>query len=250
MEENKEIEHVEEEKLSGRKKAAAVAVSCILIVSVMLCLGVVTQVLSNGYVNLCGFSLFRVVTGSMEPEISVGALLISKETDIEEIRVDDIVTFRSKESGMLGVIITHRVVAIHEGVNGAVLLETRGDANQYADGYFVDQGNLIGKAVYYTKSTNFFAGVLGMLTNKVGFLACIVLPCLLLGVVAMRDCVKNLMEEINAVNRELDKEEKAKNSVSLEQELSVEEYRELCERLKRELLEELRQSAEDDETKR
>lgn len=227
-----------------KKKITSALVTCVLAVSILLCVVVVTQVMSKRYVSMGGYSLFRVVTGSMEPEIPVGALLISKQTDIEDIEKGDIVTFRSKESSMIGVIITHRVVDIHEGLNGQVLLETRGDANQYADGYFVDQSNLIGRAVYYTKEANVVAGIFSFLTNKVGFLACIVLPCLLVGVFAMRECVVNLKAEIDAVNRELDKEMAAGETKTLEEELSVEEYKALCERLKDELLEELRQSAE------
>ena len=214
----------------------------ILIILIIVCIPLTVP-------KFLGYQLYTVVTGSMEPEIPVGALLISKQTDIENIEKGDIVTFRSKESSMIGVIITHRVVDIHEGMNGQVLLETRGDANQYADGYFVDQSNLIGRAVYYTKEKNVVAGIFSFLTNKVGFLACIVLPCLLVGVFAMRECVVNLKAEIDAVNRELDKEMAAGETKTLEEELSAEEYKALCERLKDELLEELRQSAEGNQEK-
>lgn len=218
-------------------------VTVILTLSITFCVIVCVQVLSKGFVQIGGFSLFRVVTGSMEPEIPVGSLLVAKQVDIEEIAVGDIVVFRSRESGMLGMMITHRVTNIHVGTGGDILLETKGDANQYADGYFVEADNLIGRALYYTGGTNFLTGILGLLSNKVGFMACVVLPCLVLGMLAMRDSVKSLREELENVTKELNESAAA----DTQQLFSKEEYEELCERLKLELLEEMKHSVKENQ---
>lgn len=231
-----------------KKKIVAIAVSCVLVVALLLCITVISQVLSKGYVSIGNYSLFRVVTGSMEPEIPVGSLLVSRKVDIADVEVGDIVNFRSKESGMFGVIITHRVIQIYEDLDGEIYLETKGDANQYADAYFVDQNYLIGKTVYYTKEGNLFAGILSFLTGKVGFLACIVIPCLLIGGLTMRDCVKSLREEMDVITKQLNKVESAVNSNSLERQLGEKAYQELCDRLRGELLEELKQGAETNES--
>ena len=50
-----------------------------LILAMALCVVVVSQVLSQGYVSIGGYSMFRVVTPSMEPTLPVGALLLSEE---------------------------------------------------------------------------------------------------------------------------------------------------------------------------
>ena len=50
--------------------------TAVLVLSLVLCASVLAQVLTRGYVTLGGYSLFRVVSGSMEPTISTGALLI------------------------------------------------------------------------------------------------------------------------------------------------------------------------------
>lgn len=226
------------------KNMASIVVSWVLVIAVLLCVGVLAQVLSKGYVSVAGFSLFRVVTGSMEPEIPVGSLIISKEVDIEQIEAGDIVNFKSKESGMLGLVITHRVIQVHEDSNGRILLETKGDANRYADGFFVEEANLIGKTVSYTKRGNLIAGILSLLTNKVGFLACIVVPCLMIGIYTMRDCVESLREEIDAVSLQLDEVKIAATSREPEHQLTETEYQALCERLRNELLEELKQGEE------
>ena len=117
-------------------------VTVLLVLAVTLCLYSTIQVLSKGYANIGGFMMFRVVTGSMEPTIPVGALLLTKETDIENIEVDDIVCFRTQVPEIWGKIVTHRVVGISKTESGRILLETKGDANIVEDGYYVDESNL------------------------------------------------------------------------------------------------------------
>lgn len=92
------------------------------------------------------------------------------------------------------------------------------------------------------------ASILSLLTDKVGFMACIVLPCLLIGMLTMRDCVKSLREEIEEVSKQLDEVKATVANDSLEQQLGEEAYQELCDRLRGELLEELKQGATEDTT--
>ncbi len=233
-----------------RKKIgkAAFFVTFALVMSVILCIWVISQVLSNGYISVGGYSLFRVASGSMEPDIPVGALLISKKTDIGNIAKGDVINFRSRDTGMVGKIITHRVIGVYEGADGAVYLETKGDANQYSDAKFADSENLIGRVVYATGEGNFFAGLIGFLTSKVGFWAFIVLPCILVGVGIMRDTIGTLRTEMDAIHKELDEMAKTVSQKDSELEKKEETYEEMYERLRRELLEELNQSAEQVET--
>lgn len=234
------------EQVCGRDvkhKRADILLWCVLVLTLFLCVTVIGQVLGNGYVSLCGYSMFRVATGSMEPELSVGTLIVTKETPIENIQKGDIVTFRSKQAGMLGVIITHRVVAIHENENGVVLLETKGDANPYADSHFVDKTNLIGRMVMATEEGNALAAIIQFLSSPAGFLACIVLPCLIGGIFLMRESVGNLKKEIDQIKNEPPESQEETPEQSLENQLGQEAYSELCEKLRNELLEELKQSA-------
>ena len=72
----------------------SVILTAVLALTVGLCLYVVIQVASVGYANLGGFMMFRVVTGSMEPTIPTGALLVAREVDIESIQLNDIICFQ------------------------------------------------------------------------------------------------------------------------------------------------------------
>ena len=233
----------DEEQTDVKNKRANVLAWGMLIIALILCVFVISQVLSQGYISIGGYSLFRVATGSMEPELSVGALLISEETDISQIQKGDIVNYHSKLNGMIGVVITHRVIDIHQDVNGTIYLETKGDANQYSDGSYVDEGNLIGKVVFATAKGSIFANLIQFLTSEVGFLVCIVLPCLVIGLLIMRDTVGSMKKEIDTLKKELDEPEKPPKG-DLEQQMGQEAYGQLCEQLRKELLEELNQSAE------
>lgn len=184
-------------KLNLKKKNWTGALTtAILVAASILCVYVVVQVLTQGYVNFFGYSIFRVVTGSMEPTIAPGALLISQEVPIEQIQVGDIICFRSREAGMLGKSITHRVISIFEN-GGQLCLETRGDANPVADALPVLQSNLIGKVLIYTGQNNIFADIASFLTSGPGFMICVVLPCLWICGLMLQECVGNIRQELS-----------------------------------------------------
>lgn len=241
-----EKESTEKGRKKGRK--TSIVISCVLVMSIILCLWVISQVLSDGYMSIGGFSMFRVATGSMEPEMPVGTLLISQKTEISEIKVGDVVNFRSRDNGMLGMIITHRVVKMYEDADGKIFLETKGDANKYADAKLADEENLIGKVIYATGEGNFFANLVTFLTSKIGFWAFIVLPCIIMGVMIMRDTIDTLRDEMDAIHRELDEMSNKVEQKNKDKEIEEETYEEMYERLRRELLEELNQSAEQKES--
>ncbi|MBE6939742.1 MAG: signal peptidase I [Ruminococcaceae bacterium] len=230
------------ENLPGKKKRTwrGAGATLLLVASVVLCIFVLGQVLTKGYLSVGGYSLFRVVTGSMEPEIPVGALMIVQDTPMEEIRERDIVTYHSREQGDVRMIITHRVVGLYDGANGQRYLETKGDANQHADSSYVDETRLIGRVIYHTKEGNLLAGILTVLTSKMGFLACVVLPCLVVGTLVMRDCLRTVRQELDEMNREISRAQKREPEPAGQ----TESYEEMCSRLREELLEELKQGAE------
>ena len=245
MEDTEELQQLEEE-LDDRslvvQRRISVLVTIALILTVLLCLYVVIQVLSNGYVNFGGYMMFRVVTGSMEPTISTGALMVTREVDINTIALHDIVCFRTQEAAIWGKIVTHRVVEILEAADGSVLLRTQGDANLVADGFLVSQGNFVGKVVWYTGKDSALASIFSFFTNKVGFLGCIVFPCLLLAGLILKDCVSNIRSELLLALEELENPPEEEQPDWMNDPLcgmTQEEYNEMYERIRAEIMEEL-----------
>lgn len=79
-----------------------------------------------------GYSMFRVSSGSMEPELSVGDVILDKTVDdTNSIKVGDIVTFESEELG--NILVTHEVIKAPYKENGILMLQTKGVANDVAD---------------------------------------------------------------------------------------------------------------------
>ncbi len=219
-----------------------VLITVLLILVVLLCLFVTVQVVSQGYVNVAGYSLFRVVTGSMEPTIPVGALLVSQQVDMQAVEVGDIICFRAQETAIFGRMMTHRVMEVYPAADGGVQFVTKGDANLSLDGYLVTQTNFVGEVIWYTGEDSVLSSIFSFFTNKVGFLACVVFPCLLLAGLILRDSVRNIRSELQEAVKELERGTAPKDPLL---EMTEEERQEMYERIRAELIEELMNGAED-----
>ncbi len=233
--------HEEESKKSRWQRRISAAVTVLLVLAVMLCLYAAIQVLSNGYVNIGGIMMFRVVTGSMEPTIPTGALLITREVDIHTVKMDDIVCFRTQEAAIWGKIVTHRVVGIQNNLQSGRVLMTKGDANLTMDGYLVSEDNFVGKVIWHTGDDSVLADIFSFFTNKVGFLGCIVFPCLLLAGLILRDCIGNIRKELQTALEEMDNPKPDwdwKNDPLCG--MTQEEYQQMYDRIRAELIEELK----------
>lgn len=226
--------------LNFTKKIGSSLSTLACVTAALLCLLIVAQVYTQGYVNIAGFSVFRVVTGSMEPDIPIGSLLLSKETPISEIKKEDIVCFISREPPTEGSVITHRVVSITKREDGAILLETRGDANLVADRYYVTAENLVGRVEWFSKEGNLMAGLMNILTSKLGFLICVLFPILLVAGLILKSCVRNIRNEMDTFLHEVEKEEEKRGNDLL----TAEEYAEMEARIRQECLEELKQGVQ------
>ena len=201
---NKQEMEIQKKPKSRAEKFFSVATSILLAIAVLFCGFVMYQLIHDGYVSIFGYSVFHVVSNSMEPTIPVGTLIVSQKTDIQNIKERDIITFRSLETYMLGKMVTHRVVGIEE-INGELSLRTRGDHNTSEDGHYVTAENLVGRVVYQTPGENIFEKLYDVLTTKMGFLSIIVMPVMLLTSIILRENVKRINREIANIKREVAK---------------------------------------------
>ena len=223
----------------GKKKVMSIeaVLTVVLVMSVLLCGTITIQVLFKGYASFGRYSFFRVVTGSMEPTIPTGALLVCEDIDIEDVVVGDIICFHSQDKYLKNSVITHRVCDIKRDSDLEVSLFTKGDANLSMDGYTTNKDTFIGKVKWYTEEGSLFIGVVRTVSSKTGFLACIVFPVLLISSLVLKECTKSIMKDLEEANAQLDRAEEAQ--VTKETEISQEEYTEMYNRIKKELMEEL-----------
>lgn len=77
-----------------------------------------------------GYRAYNILSGSMEPELSVGDLVVVRAAPAETVQEGDIVTYYPAGSG--GATVTHRVVSATMQ-DGEMVIETKGDAADQAD---------------------------------------------------------------------------------------------------------------------
>lgn len=81
--------------------------------------------------RVTGATPFTVLTGSMQPGLPPGTLIVTRPTPAEDIKIGEVVTFQI-ESGKPQVV-THRVIAVRPGQDGSPEFLTQGDANRTPD---------------------------------------------------------------------------------------------------------------------
>lgn len=112
-----------------------------------------------------GYSFFRVSSGSMEPELSVGDVILDRTIDDpKSIQVGDTVTFKSHELG--DIMVTHKVIVAPYEKNGRLMLQTQGIANELPDKPITAdsvKGVLIKKIPFLKEVYNVFLSPWGLL---------------------------------------------------------------------------------------
>ena len=116
-----------------------------------------------------GWRFDAVLSGSMEPEVKVGSLVVTHSVDAEEIGVGDIITFRSNTADVQ--MVTHRVIGI--GRSSSLYFETQGDANEDPDPATVPARNLVGKVSFHIPYWGYFTE---FIKTPFGFLLAVVIP--------------------------------------------------------------------------
>lgn len=95
--------------------------------------------------TIFGFRAYNVLSGSMEPVLSKGDLVIVKAVPAGELQNGDIVTFYPTDE--VGTTVTHRIINTLLK-DGQVLVETKGDAADQPDPMFPADA-VIGVVVFH-----------------------------------------------------------------------------------------------------
>jgi signal peptidase len=110
----------------------------VLVLLLTLCL---LAVVLARIVPLTGRSTLVVAGGSMEPTISIGSAVVLAPADPGSIQVGDVVSLRS---GPAQAIFTHRVTRVVDR-DGAIWVETKGDANAEPDPSITAATQVVGR---------------------------------------------------------------------------------------------------------
>lgn len=139
------------------KKRIVVIVYIILIPLLLYNVSLILQSLINSEETpkFFGVRTFVIISGSMEPTLNIGDIIIVEECDTYE--EGDIVSFRQNQS-----VVTHRITSV-EVVNGKNYYKTQGDNNNAEDSGTITDSLIEGKVI---KTIPYIGKVLVLLQGK------------------------------------------------------------------------------------
>ena len=150
----------------GATKKQLIGYSITGILGVLIIFGVIIPTMQGS------LHFLVVLSGSMEPSISPGDVVVTRAADLEDIGIDDIITFKQPSTSDPNRCVTHRVINVTYE-NDVLFFQTKGDANEDPDINLIDSDDLIGRVVLTIP-------YLGYLPNfarqPIGFIILIVIP--------------------------------------------------------------------------
>ncbi len=129
-----------------------------------------------------GYRTFVVMSGSMQPTIAMGSIVIAAPTPTQNLRVGDVIAFNPTSEATMPIV--HRIVQI-ENRNGVRYFITRGDANTGNDAQLAlpAMGLVVITAIPLAGYAVYFAA------QSVGTLLLVWIPLVLLTALWLKDRV-------------------------------------------------------------
>ena len=145
------------------KKVIYIAFTILTLVIVLL------SIFSYTHTSLFGFRVYKVMTGSMEPNIHISDIILVKEND--NYKESDIVTYKDSSNEY----VTHRIVSVSDDI-----IVTKGDANNAEDSP-IKEKDIIGKVIFKVSMSGFIVylfnkPIIWILIFIIGILIIFVIP--------------------------------------------------------------------------
>ena len=175
------------------------------------------------------FSLYTIISPSMEPNIKVyDVILNTRVDDPSKLKEGDVITFISSGNLSNGMTITHRIIEVIEAKDG-LRFRTKGDNNQTPDGATVIPSNILGKTLLRIPQLGRVQFLIG---NKGGWFFLVLLPALgiviydIIKLFKVSEVKKKVETALEKQAEEIDLEKKRKEEErkrELKQKLNLEE---------------------------
>lgn len=151
------------------------------------------------------YGAYIIVSGSMEPIIKVNDAIVIKRTDATNIKVGDVITYKSVEPSYYGIMITHRVIDIINE-NGVTKYVTKGDHNETRDINPISVDQVYGKVIMRIPKIGY---IQYFLATAYGWIIAIVIPCLgiiIYDIMKLVRTIRNNSRTNKRRNREIENE--------------------------------------------
>ena len=132
-----------------------------------------------------GVAFFTIYSGSMEPSLPIGSVVMIRMVEASSICTGDVIAFKTGTSSET---VAHRVIEIVSG-NPSICVRTGGDANNTPDAALVPAEKIVGKVFFHIP----FLGYLSdFVKTKLGYLLLVVLPAILIISLEIRNIIREL----------------------------------------------------------
>ncbi|MCD6240803.1 signal peptidase I [Candidatus Bathyarchaeota archaeon] len=112
-----------------------------------------------------------VMSGSMEPTIPVGSIVVVGTVNPEDVKVGDVIAFRTGESRII-----HRVIdRVVE--DGSIYFKTKGDANEEPDPWLVRPQDICGVVIL---TVPYYGYLIYFAQTPLGFTLMVIVPAILI----------------------------------------------------------------------
>lgn len=153
------------------------SVSVVLIIVALLLIVSIFPITGN-------YRFYVVQSGSMEPVIKTGSVIMVKPMD--DYEVGEVISFEKSKSNNSP--ITHRIYDI-EVIEGKIYYITKGDSNNAPDRDRVAKSEVIGKTLIDIPYTGY---IVNFARKPIGFFLIIIVPALMI----IGDEIKKIIKEI------------------------------------------------------
>ena len=185
------------------KKLLKIAIYVFIGLLVIVNLSILGMKMVGKEPNVFGYHIYYIASGSMEPKIKTGQVIVGKEIDSEDLKENMIITFYGTKGSLSGKIITHRIIRIYEE-DGQKYIVTKGDATNTEDDPILPSD-----VISVMKFKIPLAGLLiKLISSKLGFFFVILIP---FGIILVRqtiDLVRAINDEESEDTEKLNENEK------------------------------------------
>jgi len=154
-----------------------------------------------------GLAIVR--SSSMEPAMRAGALAVMLPIDAADVKVGDIIAFDPPWDSGSDVTVSHRVIGVLD--NGQLRFDTKGDALEGSDPYYVPGESVQGKVLFSIPYLGYAANsALGYVRTWLGLVTLVCIPLVILIVSAIRDVSRSQNVRLKRLNKRLDRQRRWK----------------------------------------
>lgn len=143
------------------------------------------------------YGAYVIVSGSMEPTIKIRDAIIIKRYDEQDLKVGDIITYRSEDPYFYGIMITHRIIDVTYD-EGEKVYVTKGDHNATRDRLPVKSNQIYGKVIMMIPKIGY---IQTFLATSYGWIIAVVIPCLGIIITDVVKLVRNISKDSRSKKR-------------------------------------------------